>query len=229
MHDAGACCLLMTWRPSVTLQAIARAGVWAILLPNVHVTLLLASMGHAPHLRMIVQMALAIGALVVTRPFLSTERAREEFAPVALRPWFLASAIGAMASGIALARLAAAFAHFPVLVHEAVGLGALAVPLIVAGFGVVRMRAWGVVLGALVALASIPIVLLMHDSLLTLPVLLACAPAALMPALVVAARARVVTGVRHRVAPQLRVAVEDSATMAQWDHEEEPAMTCAAR
>ena len=190
--------------------------MWATLLPNAYATVLLVTHGYAPGFRTVAEMALALAALVVTRPLLSSQRAREEFAPVALRPWFLASAIGAMASGVVLARLAAAFAHFPMLARDAIGLAVLAVPLVVAGVGVIRMRAWGVVLGALVALMSIPITVWMRDSLLTLPVLLACAPAALMPALVLAARKRNQT-VAYRVAPELRVAVDDSATMEQFD------------
>jgi hypothetical protein len=214
----------MRWRslrPPVLVLAIARAIVWATLLPNVSVALLLAPMGHAPPLRMIVQMVLAIAALVVTRPLLSTERARTEFAPLALRPWFLAAAIGAMASGITLGRTAEAFAHFPALARDTFGLAALAIPLFIAGIGVLRMRAWGVVLGVLTALASIPIVLWMRDPLLTTPVLLATTPAALMGALVAIARLRPV--VRHRVESNLRVADEEVATMAEWtpsDYEE---------
>ncbi|HEX4513267.1 MAG TPA: hypothetical protein VH054_07015 [Polyangiaceae bacterium] len=212
---------VLSMRPSIVSQGIARSAVWATLLPNLYVTLLLAPMGHAPPLRAVAEMGLAIAALVVARPLLSTERARAEFAPLALRPWFLASAVGAMASGVTLAMLAQSFAHFPALAREAIGLAALAIPLFVAGVGVLRMRAWGVVLGVLAALASIPVALWMRDPFLTIPVLLASAPAALMGALVAIARLRPV--VRHRVEPNLRVAAEDVATVAEWtpsDYEE---------
>jgi hypothetical protein len=208
----------MRWRPSVFVQAIARAIVWATFLPSAWATVLLASMGHAPPARIIVQMALALGVLVVTRPLLSTERARAEFAPLALRPWFLASAIGALASGVTLARLAGAFAHIPMLARDTAGLATLAVLLSVSGLGVLRMRAWGVMLGAFTALASIPIVAWMHDGLLTLPVLLASAPGALMAALVLVARTRSV--VRVRVEPQLRVADDASDVEEEHDHGE---------
>jgi len=219
----------MRWRPPILLTAIARAIVWAALLPNFYVTvLLLLAMGHAPPLRTIVEMALAVGALVVTRPLLATERARSQFAPLALRPWFLASAIGAMATGITLARLAQSFSHFPMLARDTIGLAVLAVPLVVAGAGVIRMRAWGVVLGALTARGSIPIVSWMRDSLLTLPVLLACAPAALMPALVVAARTRN-QAVAYRVAPRLRVAADDDSATMEPCAEEEAALAHAAQ
>jgi hypothetical protein len=111
-----------------------------------------------------------------------------------------------MASGLALGRLAQAYSHIPMLARDTIGLVALAIPLFVAGFGVLRMRTWGVVLGTLAALASIPITLWLRDPILTAPMLLACAPAMLMPALVLLARDRAI--VRHRVAtsPQLRIA-----------------------
>ena len=170
--------------------AIARAAVWAIFLPTAYASLLLASMGHAPPLRSTIEMVLAIAALVATRPLLSTDRARAEFAPLALRPWFLASAIGSMASGITLARAAAAFCHFSVLWRDAIGLGALAIPFFIAGVGVLRMRSWGIVMGALTALASIPIVAWIRDPIFAAPVLLTALPAALMGALVAIARLR---------------------------------------
>jgi hypothetical protein len=151
-------------------------------------TILLAWAGFAPPLHMVAEMGLLLGALVITRRLMSTERARAEFAPLALRPWFLASAVGAMASGIALGRLALAFSHFPALARDVMGLAALAIPLFLAGLGVLRMRTWGVALGALTAIASIPIVLWMRDTLLTAPVLLAAVPAALMAPLVAIAR-----------------------------------------
>jgi hypothetical protein len=203
----------MRWRPSVTLVALARAAVWSTLLPSLYITALLAPMGHAPPLRLVAQMALATVALVVTRQLLSTERARAEFAPLALRPWFLASAIGAMASGLTLARTAATFSHFPALARDTAGLAAIAIPLFVAGIGVLRMRAWGVALGMLTALASIPIVMWMHDSLLTIPVLLASLPAALMGALVFIARLRSDDPVVHQRVEHTNVRV---ATMAEW-------------
>jgi hypothetical protein len=200
---------VLSLRKSIASQSIARAAVWATFLPNAFVTLLLLPMGHAPPLRVVLEMALALAALVVARPVLSTERARAEFAPVALRPWFLASAIGTMATGVVLGLLARSFAHFHELRHDAIGLAALAVPLFVAGIGVLRMRAWGVVLGALAALASIPLVAWMHDSLLTVPVLLAATPAASLGVLVAIARLRSAPVVRPRVAQNVRVAAQE--------------------
>lgn len=212
----------MKWRPSVRSQAILRAIVWSTFLPSAYATVLLAWLGHAPPVRIVVEMALATLALVVTRPLLSTERARAEFAPVALRPWFLASAIGSMASGVTLARVAESFAHFSMLARDAIGLSVLAVLLFVSGVGVLRMRAWGVLLGAFAALASIPILAWMRDSLLTVPVLLASAPAAMMGVLVAIARLRSVPVVHQRVEPMLRVATDEN-TMSTWsppDYEE---------
>lgn len=210
MRARRACCLFMRWRPSITMVALARAAVWAMFLPTAYASLLLASMGHGPPLRLVVQMALAIAALVVTRPLLSTERARAEFAPLALRPWFLASAIGSMASGIMLARAAEAFAHFHVLARDAIGLAVLAIPFFIAGVGVLRMRSWGIILGALAALASIPIVAWIRDPIFAAPVLLTSIPAALMGALVAIARLRQPAPiVQHRVAADVRVAIEE--------------------
>jgi hypothetical protein len=178
---------------------------------------ILARAGHAPPLRIVVEMAIAVLALVVTRPLLSTERARAEFAPVALRSWFLASAIGAMASGITFARAAQEFAHFSVLARDTFALAALALPLFIAGVGVLRMRTWGVVLGTLAALASFPIIVWMRGSLITVPILLASVPGALMSVLVVIARLRSEPAVRYRVATDVRVAEdEEEAMIEEW-------------
>jgi hypothetical protein len=195
-------------RRSLMAQALARATTWAALLPNVLVTIILvAGTAHAPPLRIVAQMALAAFALVVSRPLLTTEHARASFAPLALRSWFLAASVGAMASGLALASLAAAFAPFG-LVRDVVGMSVLAAPLFASGIGVLRMRAWGIALGVLAAIVALPVVAWMRDPLLAWPILAATAPGALMGALVLAARA----GVGHapveqrvRVEPRLRV------------------------
>jgi hypothetical protein len=200
------------FHPSIMARAFARATAWAALLPNVLVTVLLAAgVHHGPPLRLVLEMALAALALVVSRPLLATDRARASFAPLALRSWFLAAAIGAMSSALMLASLAHAFVRFGFL-REVAGMSLLSGLLALAGVGVMRMRAWGVASGVIAAAASIPVVAAMYGSLLGLPVLLTAAPGALMGALVVAARAGIghtkAEDVRVRVAPRVRVEAE---------------------
>ena len=228
----------LTLVPSLVPRASGRAAAWAALLPNAYVTLLLATTGHAPPSRVILQMALAAFGLVVSRPLLSRERVGASFDPVALRSWFLASAIGAMASGLTLAVSAATFMHFPTLLRDSVAFVTLAVPLFFAGLGVLRMRAWGVVLGAFASLASIPLALWIRDPLMALPIVAASAPGALMSALVAVARARVrdePSTPRVRVAPELRVASagESFVTLDEWtpsaSEDSSPPLTSAPR
>ena len=197
-------------RPSVGAQIAARAMAWAWVLPSAATSALVVAMtGHAPHLRSIAVLAAATLALVVSRPLLSTERARAEFAPLALRSWFLAAATFAMAIGLDFASLAGAFAHFS-LWRDVIGLGALAASLVAAGVGLSRMRTWGLALGALAAAMAAPIAMWMHDSLSIVALVLGAAPGLLMGATLLAARARApeTASARVRVEPRLRVAPE---------------------
>ncbi len=200
------------FHPSIMARAFARATAWATLLPSVFVTILLAAGAHqGPPLHLVLEMALAALALVASRPLLSTDRARASFAPLALRSWFLAAAIGAMSSALMLASLAHVFVRFGFL-REVLGMSLVSGLLALAGVGVLRMRAWGVASGVVAAAASIPVVAAMYGSFLGVPVLLTAAPGALMGALVVAARAGIghpkAEPVRVRVAPHVRVETE---------------------
>lgn len=92
-------------------------------------------------------------ALALSRPGLHTAAAQRAFAPVAFRSFFLVGAVSAVtaATTTGLHALSYVAGGDPA---GAVGLAALAVGFLAAACGVVRMRAWGVVLGVLTAVAA---------------------------------------------------------------------------
>jgi hypothetical protein len=178
--------LLFTHK-SAQPQAFARGVAWSVVLPTVVVSLVAWRHGFHPSLLMILPAAAAAAALALARPFLHDDEARATFAPIAMRSWLLASAIAAIGSGLAVARLATALAVYR---SSHVLLGCIAVALVASGIGVVRMRAWGVLAGALSsALALASALHFRSNVVLGWPVLATMIPGLMMVGGVVAARA----------------------------------------
>ncbi len=198
---------LLFTRKSAMAQALARGAAWSVILPTVLVGLVALAHGFHPGLPMMFPAAAAAGALVLARPLLGSDEARATFAPIALRSWLLASATAAIGTGLAMARLAMAFgAYFAV---DALALGCVAGALVASGIGVVRMRAWGVLAGALSSVIALLTALHFRaGGVLGWPVLATMIPGLMMIGGVIAARA----GVGHpkevltaRVAARIRV------------------------
>ena len=93
-------------------------------------------------------------ALVVARPLLHTDEAQRAFAPARFRGLFLAGAIAA--AGIAFGALVYAFVGIAVASTLMVAFnGALAALLVASIAGLLRMRTWGLVLGAFASLVCL--------------------------------------------------------------------------
>ena len=191
----GAICMA---RRSVTHQVVGQ-GI-ALTLTASHAGAVLVALSR-PALfgTLAVQLGLAgIVATLAGLPFWRSAQARERFAPLAYRPWFLAGAVGSVAIGVRFATLALrdlsmGHAYFALLGSV------LAAMLIAQATAVARMRAWGVFLATATGAGCVVPAWVFHGqdaSLTTMAILVsACL---VLP--VLAARRRV-----NATAPQLRV------------------------
>jgi len=141
-------------RRSLATQIASRGAIFVGCTPLVVRVVL----GAAPTALDLATALLAGGALVLSRPLLETEEARAEFAPARFRRTFLAG----MTTATAVAIVALAFAAAGLMVsfwpQVAFNVG-LAIVLLLAVRGLLRMRTWGLLLGAtasLVLLALTP-------------------------------------------------------------------------
>ncbi len=163
---------------SVLAQVLARGAVWSVFVFSLGDAIVSRS-------RTAGVVSLAAGAaLVLATPLLYTARARAEFAPVRFRKLFLAGATSAVAMAT-IPGVAAAEVLAQGRVVFGLFLLAITVGLLGAAVGVVRMRAWGVLLGLLTAtvllgasavmppLLPVLFVLAAPGALLALPVALA--------------------------------------------------------
>ena len=134
-------------RRSLVAAVLSRGVVWLAFAP----TAAALSMKLASGRPSLDEAVLAIGtgvALLAARPVLHTPEARREFAPLAFRSWLLGGSIATASAGITAAFLAAFTVHGP----ATFGFAALAAALFASSIAVVRMRAWGILLGALTSL-----------------------------------------------------------------------------
>jgi len=152
-------------RKSMVAQVLSRGAAWLVFAPATLVTVLSTLLGHHPDLT---GAALTVGsgaALLLARPMLHTPEARAEFAPSRFRSWLLAGATASTATGmlvgaIGLDTLSRAWQS----TGAAAALVALGVALIASAYGVVRLRAWGILLGALTSVVTLTAAALMHDT-----------------------------------------------------------------
>lgn len=141
-------------RRSMVTQILSRATAWLLLAPSALIAVGPVMAGH-PLNGSAAALALGSGAaLVLARPMLDTREARTEFDPVAYRRWLAAAATASVAAGFAAGAVGLDAVRWG---DTASGLGlcALGVALIASAIGVVRMRAWGVILGVATSLAAI--------------------------------------------------------------------------
>jgi hypothetical protein len=164
-------------RKSPLAQVFARGVAWSFVLPLVAIEVIAG--GFVPALAWSATVGAALLALVVSRPLLHTPEATRAFDPVRFRSPLLACATASIAIAIAMAQLGWAF--------QSVGLASIGIPAIalaaslgLAGFGLVRMRAWGMLLGIATALAGAAAAFFMRHDFGVAIVMPAMIPGAMM-------------------------------------------------
>ncbi|MCW5836319.1 MAG: hypothetical protein KIS78_28220, partial [Labilithrix sp.] len=165
-------------RTSLVAQVLSRGAAWVMLAPAALATAASVMNRGSLDLNAAGFTAALSAALLLARPMLHTRRARDEFAPKMFRRWFLggstaSAAAGILASGVALGT--ASIGSYAV----GASFGALALSLFASAVAVVRMRAWGVLLGAVTSVSLIVSGLFLGRTEATALALLA-APALLM-------------------------------------------------
>lgn len=138
-------------RRSLVTQVLSRGAAWVVLLPALIISFFSVVNGHtlSPEIPVL---ALSTGAaLLLARPMLHTREAFEQFAPKAFRRWLLSGSIATAGTACVAGAVALGGA-----MHGrgalAVGFGTLAASLLASTIAVVRMRSWGIFLGALTSL-----------------------------------------------------------------------------
>jgi hypothetical protein len=207
-------------RRGVLSQVVGRGIAWLSLLPvgtQVVATLL---GGHLPEAPAVLYSAAMSSALLLARPALHTDEAKAQFSPVGYRRTFLAGAVAAVAVGVVFAL----YAIVPIVDGDMaqpplLAVSAMAAANLAAAVGVVRMRAWGVLLAMLASAGALGAGILSWNILEALGLALAAIPGALLGAPLLAARLRretaaptrpvVYARVREQPTVRARVAVEE--------------------
>ncbi len=149
-HLIGAAALT---RRSPLAQVVGRGIAWKVFICQAWVLALRATDGDLRPTGALLAVAPAL-ALVLARPRLHGAHARAAFAPHASRALFLAAATASIASAVYAAPLALrAWTYGSPMIGAA--LTVLAAALVAQAAAVLRMRAWGVVLGAATALGML--------------------------------------------------------------------------
>ncbi|CAN5745494.1 hypothetical protein BH11MYX4_BH11MYX4_66940 [soil metagenome] len=157
-------------RKSVVAQIFSRAVSWTVFGPAAIVTVVSTLVGHHPELTAAALAGGSGAALLLARPMLHTAEARAEFAPSRFRSWLLAGATASTAAAgitglIGLDFLYRAW-HWSATGGYGAGMAllALSASLAASAFGVIRLRAWGILLGALTSLLTLASAAVMHDA-----------------------------------------------------------------
>jgi hypothetical protein len=148
-------------RRSMAAQVLSRGTAWTVLAPSALVTAFTMVNGHFDW----AAAALALGsgsALLLAHPMVRTAEAQAEFAPSSFRRWLLAGATASVGAGV----VTGLFALDGLRWHAgtAIALLALALSLVASALGVVKMRAWGILLGALTSVVTFVAAGVMHDA-----------------------------------------------------------------
>jgi hypothetical protein len=157
-------------RRSLVAQVFSRGLAWLMFVPTAMVTVAELVARHSPD-RLAWFVAATSGiALLAGRPMLHTAQAQSAFAPVRFRRVFLAGATAA--SSVALATGMAAIDSFrwhddwSGILHgttAGIGLATLAASLFASAAATVRMRGWGVLLGAATSMVMLLAAAFYHD------------------------------------------------------------------
>jgi hypothetical protein len=217
-------------RRGVLPQVLSRAVAWVVCLPALAGVAESLLYGRVPDFTGGAFAASTGAALLLSWPNLYTDEARREFAPVAYRRTFLGGAVAAAAAGTiaALAALGNLVWGQPRVGLE---LGALAAVMLATTLGVVRMRAWGVLLGLVTSVAMLVGAALHLGDFMAWGLALAAVPGLLLSAPLLASRLRaepptgpVPARSRAVAPPPVRVRVEefpveDPGADAAWQPE----------
>lgn len=148
-------------RRSMTAQVLSRATAWIVLAPSAVIAAFLALSGR-PEWVSAAMAAGSGGALLLARPMLHSAEATAQFHPSSYRRQLLAGATGSASAGIVTGLVAfEAMRSHP---DTAIPLAAFALALIASAVGVVRMRAWGILLGGLTSAIALFAAMMMHGA-----------------------------------------------------------------
>ncbi len=176
-------------RRSVLSQVLARGVAWVVLAPMLYGLADTVGHGRLPDAHTVFFATTSAGALLLARPTLHTDAAKAEFSPVGYRRVFLAGAV----ASVMTAAVVAMFAVEQLAWHQhghGLALAAFASALLASAVGVVRMRAWGVMLGIVTSVALLGAALFSGNELTAMGLALAAIPGALLASPLVAARLR---------------------------------------
>jgi hypothetical protein len=141
-------------RKSVIAQVLSRGVAWLVCAPFGIGFLVELALGHTFDAQSLGLAATSGAALALSLPMLRTESAQSEFAPKAYRRLFLAASTASATVGL----FALAIGTLASWDHE-FGWGmpvfAFGAALVASAIGVLRMRAWGVFLGALTSIVAL--------------------------------------------------------------------------
>lgn len=208
-------------RRSLVPQIVSRAAAWVVLGPSLLIVLLSLNRHMTMDLRRVAALAAGtVVALLCARPMLHTKEAREAFAPKAFRRWFLAGSTAMAAIGFVTGAIALdVFAYHG---FKAAAFAALTASLFASAIAVVRMRGWGILLGALTSVVLLVSAGFMHRASESTALALAAAPSLLLhllPVLVARMRSTTTSQVRlgrdaaHAYAPtRYRIAETSSGS-----------------
>jgi hypothetical protein len=192
-------------RRSILPQVLGRAVAWGLLTPMAIAVVVTPLFGGTVEPSGVLMGAAAAAALLLARPGLHTAEARAEFAPIRYRRLFLAGAV-ASAMNACAAALYATVTYLDGEMRPALGCAAVATALLVTTIGVVRMRAWGVLLALVTAFGALVAMLLGQSEWLTVTSVLTALPAILLGLPLALARLRVPSEQDVAQAPALQAA-----------------------
>jgi len=215
-------------RRGVLAQVLSRGVAWLVCMPAMAGLLGDALQGHGPDAA-VAGFAASTGlSLLLSWPNLHTPQARGEFSPVAYRRTFLAGAV-ASATGGTLAALGALGNLIWGSRGQGVELAMLAAVMLATTLGVVRMRAWGVLLGLATAVAMLGEALAHRNDFMVWGYALAAVPGLLLAVPLLVSRLRTQPPgpqenasavLRTSRSPEVRVRVADAPAPASADDAE---------
>jgi hypothetical protein len=145
---------LLFLRRDVWAQVLARGVAYFFFVPfTATVALELVYGGHFEGWIAAIAAA-AGGSLLLARPALHTPQAHAQFAPVAMRRTFLAAAVASATAAVTAGAVAVGAALWSSWAVAALFV-ALGGAMAASAWGVVRMRAWGVLLGGLTSVVTV--------------------------------------------------------------------------
>jgi hypothetical protein len=137
-------------RRSLVVQVLSRGAAWVVLCPTLIEALSRFVRGSTPGLAVAGLAASSAAALLLARPMLHTSNARMAFAPKVYRRWFLAGSTASASAAFIVGGIAFAIARREPA--SAMAFALLATSLFASSLGVVRMRGWGILLGAVTSI-----------------------------------------------------------------------------